>query len=59
MNRFAQDIVYNEGLVECCDLYGKFIYNFDTLTNSFVNFNGQICCRWCLDNEVIQASIDS
>ena len=39
-----------EGILESCDVCNALIFNFTTLTNSFLLQDGRIVCKLCKEN---------
>ena len=49
MNNFTRRELEEDdsGLLECCDFCNNLIFNWNTLENSFVKFDGRIACKNC------------
>lgn len=52
MNAFNLQEILNdkEGILEYCDICNTLIFNFTTLTNSFLLQDGRIACKLCKEN---------
>lgn len=50
MNEWNRQQVEDEPLLESCDVCNKLIFNWETLTNSYISFDNKIVCGHCLIN---------
>jgi hypothetical protein len=47
MNKWVKEQIEGEPLLEACEVCESLIFNWETLTNSFLLFDGRIACKRC------------